>query len=221
MATFQSRIEDYVGTQTDTIALTQWLTDSARKLVDLMPDNKASVYTSQVAVSSGLAVYSYRVILVSAGSYGARQVEPFYEAQVQLSGSLHQATVRDPVYIINKQYLKVYPASVTGYAMAIAYPTVGYSDSTISVLPQQLIDAMIFDVASRCRVQQANDVINTALSAGIVIITTDLDTDEDIELATAQNVKLNAYQLQYNSYMADAKNLQGKYEDVIKLYLQS
>lgn len=221
MATFQSRIEDYVGTQSDTTALTQWLTDSARKLVDIIPEEKALLYVTSTAVSIGLAIEPYRVVMVSAGGYGARQVSPFLESQVLLSGSLHEATTRDPVFIVKNTLLKVYPTSVTGLAYTITYPTVAYGDSAVSVLPKQLIDAMIFDVASRCRIAQANDVINTALSAGIVIITTDLDTDEDIELATAQNVKLNAYQLQYSSYMSDAKTLQGKYEDAVKLYLQS
>src|SRR5574343_784252 len=149
MATFQSRIEDLVGTFSDTTALDQWLTDDARKLVDIIPVNKAENYVTSTTIGSGIVNVNYRLIRVTGGGYRSKEVDSSLETQTTLTGSLFKATQRDPSHYIKEGYLYAFPTSITRYAYRIAYPTVLYSDSTISVLPEQLIDALIFSVASR------------------------------------------------------------------------
>ncbi len=222
MATFLSRVEDLVGTFADITALDQWLTDDARKLVDIMPLSKAYVYSSNLSinVNSGVNVLNYRVLSVNGDSYGSISTDESLETQVSLSGSLNQATLRSPRHIVKNGTLKIYPNTLSvGRAVSIAYPTVVNTDSTISVLPNDLIDALVYKVSSRCANYNANVIITTSIPASKTLLGTYTNTDEDIELSNAESQKLQLLYVNYDKFNAQSEYLDKMYQNITSIYL--
>jgi len=224
MATFLSRVEDLVGTFADITALDQWLTDDARKLVDIIPLNKAYVYSSglNITLNSGVSISGYRVLSVDGDGYNSSETPSALEAQVSLTGSLNKATNRSPKHIIKNGTLKIYPTTISiGTAIAIAYQTVANTASTISVLPEQLIDALVYKVSSRCANFNANAILTTDIPASKTLLATYTNTDEDIELASAENQKLQLLYANYDKFNVQADSLDKIYQTIVSNYLST
>lgn len=224
MATFLSRIEDLVGTFADTTALDQWLTDDARKLIDIIPKEKALVYSSDLTINTslGVSILDYRVISVNGDGYGSVETDENLTAQVSLTGSLNKATLRSPRHIIKNGTLKIYPSTISSaYAVSIPYPTVLNTDSTISVMPKDLIDALIYKVGSRCANYNANVILTTSIPASKTLLETYTNTDEDIELANAESQKLQLLYANYEKFNEQSVLLDKTYQNIVTTYLST
>ncbi len=196
MATFQTRIEDYVGTITDTTALSDALTTAARKIIDLLPEEKYRQFTTSVADSgSGVSITGYRFIRAHKSGIPAREIEAGRKSQAVDTGSTYYATALIPRHYIENGTLYVLPSSGTG--IVIAYPTVAYTDSTIAGFPTELLGAVVLDAAVQMATQLMNSVINTATS------------EQDIELAESE----------IKQYQELIKILQIEYEKALKANL--
>ena len=65
MATYQTRVEDLIGSIGDTQFITDALTDVAREIVDLIPANKYEQHVKSTEVDvDGLAVPEERIVNV-------------------------------------------------------------------------------------------------------------------------------------------------------------
>lgn len=160
MSTFQSRVEDYTGTISDTTALSDWLTSGARWFVDLLPERKVIDYTANLADSgSGVSVTGYRFYRAHKSGYGARLIDAGMKAQAVASDSIYRATATDPVAYIENGVLYIKPSGGTGIAMA--YPTVVYSDSTIAGFPAELLQGVVLYAAIQRAIQMYNSVITS------------------------------------------------------------
>lgn len=146
--TFQDRVHDYVGAITDTGGLSEWLTAGARRVLELIPKEKAQRHMVPLTIPDvGTSVTNYRVFDVVKSGFRARPIGPGMVAQAVLAGSLHQATTRDPAYAVSGGVLKVYPTSGGGIAEAIAFPQVWFSQSIISEFPKEAEDLVILYAA--------------------------------------------------------------------------
>ena len=78
--TYQDRVQDYLGTLTDTTALSDQLSAGARKMIDLIPIGELEKFVSPLTDSgSGVSVTSYRFLRYSSAfsspSEGAQEAK--------------------------------------------------------------------------------------------------------------------------------------------------
>lgn len=185
MATFQARVEDYTGSFTDTAALTDWLTAGARKLVDLIPEDKALQYsTSQTIADAGQACTGFRYLTVNYNGRRCRPIPNGLESQSTDTASIWYATTSDPCFFVRDSKLFIKPAGggASAVAQILSYPTVLFSDSSISNYPLYLEQTVVLYAAIQALEQQLN---------------TDVRTDEDIEKAAAQERMLATVKNEY------------------------
>uniref|UniRef100_A0A6M3XTM4 Uncharacterized protein n=1 Tax=viral metagenome TaxID=1070528 RepID=A0A6M3XTM4_9ZZZZ len=170
---FVDQINDYVGNFTDIAALDKWLTTAAKKIIDLLPLDKAEKYTVDVVdAGSGIAVTGHRILRVHKGGYRARLVDAGLKTQLlPTSGSIYQATTTDPTYYI--EHTKCYVLPSGGTVIAILYPTVVNTDTAILAFPLELENAVILYAAIQARIQQLSTLSQTTLG-GLSLATTDV-----------------------------------------------
>jgi phage host-nuclease inhibitor protein Gam len=216
MATFQTQVEDIIGSVGDTAALTDWLTAGAKYITDLLPEEKFANYTTNISDGGfGVSVAGYRLLRAHKQGYKARPVDPGLKAQVADSDSIHYATTTDPVFYIENGTLYIKPSGGTGIGMI--YPSVPYNAELIAGFPSELIHSVVLYACIRGKQRQISDKSSivsagtapTALSAPsftysdvtaeqvsitkvidlatqFTALGTHLDTDEDIDLANAK-----------------------------------
>ena len=163
MATFQVRVEDIIGSVGDTDALSDWLTEGARRVILYLPESKLENYPTAALTDSGtgVSIAAYRPIRAHKSGYGARRIDAGLKTQAGLSTSIHYATAADPVWYIELSKAFVLPSG--GSVIAIAFPTVLYSASTITAFPIEHENAVVLYAAIRGRLRQIYDLINTNL----------------------------------------------------------
>src|ERR1035437_9295433 len=187
---FQDKVTQYtLSTITDVTGLTQWLTQGAKHITDLLSDDRVKKFAVSVAVDSanGLDVSGYRLSYVHVNGYEARPIDAGQRALNQDPDSIHFAIARSPVYYFDTGKLYVLPLGTNGTLSAMPYPTVLYSDATITHFPSELEDAVVLYAAIRVVTSQVKALSLTIASIASPIYT-DFSTaiaDEDIELAAS------------------------------------
>jgi len=148
--TFQTQIEDYVGTIVDTTSLTDYLTAGAKQFVNRIPEDEADKYGSALTDSgSGVSVTAYRVLRAHKGGYRARRIDAGLKTQAGLTGSLLKTTTNSPIHYIENGLGYVLPGG--GTIIGMSYPSVLYSDTTISNFPSRLERGVVlFAVIQAC-----------------------------------------------------------------------
>jgi hypothetical protein len=223
---FQDKVTQYTGTITDTAGLSQWLTQGAKHITDLLSDEKVRMYAQTLSITTN--IYNYRILEVGSG-YPARPINYNEISSAQDVNSINYATTRSPRYYIKDGSLITIPLGIS--CLAMLYPTVQYSDSTIDKFPSELEDAVILFASMRSLLQQTNALalsISSIASPDYTDFTTAM-TQEDIELATefldkvktrlsefSQDVQQIIQQISTN--LKTIENLQGLYkEELTKL----
>lgn len=156
---FKDSVEDYLGsTFSDTTALSRWLTDSARMMINIIPEHKLDNFTTAVTVSSsGLSLADYRISKIHKGGYESIPINIGQSASALSASSIHYAIDSSPKHYYNNGMLFIIPSG--GTALAVAYPTVLYSATTISNFPKELLEAVYIQTAIRCLIYNANESI--------------------------------------------------------------
>jgi hypothetical protein len=163
--TLRAQVESYVGTITDTASLDQFLSDSAKILVDVIPDGKLDSFMVGVAVDdSGASCSSYRIVSASNAGRKARGFPADRKAELSDAHSIHQATAFSPGFYIEGGKLYVVPASSSRLFYGIPYPTVLNTDTSIASFPVPLVPAVVLDAASRSLGRKMVDFIVNTLS---------------------------------------------------------
>jgi len=153
---FQTQIEDLVGqTVTDTTALTDFLTSTAREITDILPDDvlikNATLDTSDT--SNPYDATNARILSVARDGRYATEVPYGMSSYVADSGSIYASSVRDPVYYYQGSSMYVIPApsgSKPFEILKFAYPTVAYGGTSgIANFPDSAEYAVILGAASR------------------------------------------------------------------------
>lgn len=93
-STYQSLIENYTGTISDTTQLSDQLSAGAKFIINTIPENKLDKYASASTDSgSGVSVDSMRIVRAHKGGYRARQIDPGLKTQVLPSGGLSTVAI--------------------------------------------------------------------------------------------------------------------------------
>ena len=147
MATFQVQVEGItqlsVSATPTTAELTQFLTDGAKEVINILPQHLLALcsnedtFTSAAIGSEPKTLNSGKILDVFAGSYEARQISPKKKHKAALSTSIHYATASDPVFYIQNNKINVLPASIACKYNEITYPAVAFGDSAISTFPDE------------------------------------------------------------------------------------
>ena len=153
MATFQVQIEDMVGivgssadTSSDTTAITSWLTDGAKEVINVIPPNLLALCASEVTLTPQSVGSESSASLLNTGKVfnvrrsdgtidqPCRLVSSRVKGRVSDSDDMMYATATDPVYYIESNYLNILPSASTavGKYSEVQYPTINYGDSSIS-----------------------------------------------------------------------------------------
>ena len=143
MATFEAQIEGLTSlsidgssapTQTE---LTQFLTDGAKEIINVLPPNLVDLCSSSQSFTSGTAdtLNTGKVLRVfrSDGDIKqpCRKVDAMQKGRFSDSEDMNYATVTDPVYYIENNSLDVLPVGGSATYSEVQYPVVLYGDSAI------------------------------------------------------------------------------------------
>lgn len=162
MATYQVRVEDRVGTISDTQALSDFLTAGAKFITNILPLERLLKYTTNLTdAGSGISVTTSRVVSANKSGYGAREIPHTLAGAVGNSSSIHYPSTTDPVYYILNGLAYVKPSG--GTVVAMAYPTVAYGDSTITAFPLDLDEGVVLYACVQGRLRQMSDLTITTL----------------------------------------------------------
>jgi len=149
MATFEAQVEGLTSisidgssapTQTE---LTQFLTDGAKEIINVLPPNLVDLCSSSQSFTSGTAdtLNTGKVLRVfrSDGDIKqpCRKVDAMQKGRFSDSEDMNYATVTDPVYYIENNSLDVLPVGGSATYSEVQYPSVAYGDSAISVFPDE------------------------------------------------------------------------------------
>jgi len=213
MATFEAQVEGLTSlsidgssspTQTE---LTQFLTDGAKEIINVLPENLLNLCASSVSFTSGSAstlnTGKISNVMRSDGdiTQPCRDVPAMFKGRYSDPDDMNYATVTDPIYYIENNSLDVLPAGGSVTYSEVQYPSVAYGDSAIAVFPDEAeylvpIYASIKSLQNVLGSKSSNADITTALTA----INTEMDEtqavcdkiDADLVLAKAEVVLAKA-----------------------------
>jgi len=212
MATFQVQIEDMVGivgssadTSSDTAAITSWLTDGAKEVINSMPPNLLALCaTEQALTPRAVGSESTAATLNTGKVFNVRRSDGTIDQPCRLVSSrvkgrvsdpddMDYATATDPVYYIESKYLNILPSASTavGKYSEVQYPAVTYDLDAIATFPDEA-EYLV--------------VLYAAMKASERIVSDNIRVDEDVELA---NARKDQYTWLQNQYIAGLKALSG------------
>ena len=149
MATFEAQVEGLTSlsidgssapTQTE---LTQFLTDGAKEVINVLPANLIDLCAASQSFTSGTAstLNTGKVLRVfrSDGDIKqpCRKVDAMQKGRFSDSEDMNYATVTDPIYYIENNSLDILPVGGSATYSEVQYPSVAYGDSAILVFPDE------------------------------------------------------------------------------------
>ena len=178
MATYQTRVEDLIGTVGDTQLITNSLTDAAAEIITQLP--KECLWVASVNSGDVTAVnYNVEKCLVlnvirengTDGQYeDCKEVSPSYFRRVQDVNSMWYPSSSEPVYLVKNGHVFVYPApGVSPNAFQVEYvsnPAVAFGDSAIGSFPDEYEHLVVLGGSVRCLQRLMNDN-NVSLSVSV------------------------------------------------------
>jgi len=154
-ASVLSQIEDLIGDITDTTAVTEWASDTAREVINLLPQDMLwSVSTSISDSGSGATVSTAKFLYAHKSGYEANEIKPEMKARATDTGSIYLATSESPVFYREGGTVYVLPGG--GTVQAVQYPTIAYDDSAVAGVPDDVKHLVIMGTAVKGRLHQIN-----------------------------------------------------------------
>jgi len=213
MATFEAQVEGLTSLSIDGSSapnqteLTQFLTDGAKEIINILPSNKLDLCASQQTFTSVMpgseaeTLNTGKVLRVyrNDGDYDkkCRAIEPELKGYANDPDEMQYASTSDPVFYIENNKINVLPQGGSCKYDEVQYPSVAYGDSAISVFPDEaeylvVLYGAIKSLQNVLGNKSSNSNITTALTA----ITTELNEtqavcdkiDADLVLAKAEVV---------------------------------
>lgn len=155
MSILQTRVEDYTGTVADTTALTDGLTAGAKYILNLIPEQKLGMYSTEITDDgSGVAISNYRPLRAHKSGYPAIPSSAEYKKRFLDTESIYYAPNKYPFWYIEGG--KAYVVPDGGTVVAVAYPTVTYSDSSITNFPAALEHGVVLYCAIQILLGKSN-----------------------------------------------------------------
>ena len=153
MATFEAQVEGLTSlsidgssapTQTE---LTQFLTDGAKEIINIMPSNllplcaSQSTFTSTAVGSESETLNTGKILNVFRNDgdidQPCREIMASIKGRVSDPYEMQYATITDPVYYVENNKINALPDGGSCKYSEVQYPAVAYGDSAISVFPDE------------------------------------------------------------------------------------
>ena len=186
MATFEAQVEGLTSlsidgssapTQTE---LTQFLTDGAKEILNVLPSAKKALYTTATSLNSSsanLTIGGSEIFSVTRDdgtiNQPCRLIPANMSGRASDSDDMNAASATDPVYYITNNILSVIPEptnSNNAQIQTLAYPSVAYGDSSITRFPDEAeylvpLYASVKALQNVLGSETASSTITTALTA--------------------------------------------------------
>ena len=186
MATFEAQVEGLTSlsidgssapTQTE---LTQFLTDGAKEILNVLPSVKKALYTTATSLNSSsanLTIGGSEIFSVTRDdgtiNQPCRLIPANMSGRASDSDDMNAASATDPVYYITNNILSVIPEptnSNNAQIQTLAYPSVAYGDSSITRFPDEAeylvpLYASVKALQNVLGSETASSTITTALTA--------------------------------------------------------
>ena len=205
--TFQVQVEDMVGTvettvgsgASDTTAITSWLTDGAKEVINAMPPNllilcaaEATPFTPRApgSESSASVLNTGKVFNVRRNDgtidQPCRMILSNVKGRASDPHDMDYATATDPVYYLESNNLNILPSasSAVGKYSEVQYPAVAYGDgaSGISNFPDEAEYLVVLYAAMKA----------------VERISANYNVDEDPEMASSRQAHYSWLVEQYS-----------------------
>lgn len=192
MATFQVQIEDLTGSVSDTAALSSWLTDGARSVLNILPVNKLDRIASNENFTDSIDVESKKILTVvrkdasNSNLYmPCRQLSASFMGRVLDSSYMEYASTTDPAYIVHNDVLNTYPQSVASSDSRVVFInagiTVAFGDSAIANFPDEAENAVVLYAARNSLQRLMNDIqTNSDITTTLTAVNTELDETQAV-----------------------------------------
>lgn len=222
MESFNNQVVNYVGTIADTDGLSDFLTHGARWFAMRLPEERL-VTTDLATGLTGVSIDGYRFFRGHKSGYEARIVNPGLKTQLADSNSIYKASATNPKAYIENGEVYIEPGG--GTAIVYQYPTVVYTDTTITGFPRELYHGVVLYAAIHSAVQiynariaSLNAISTPTTSFSLTVANAHINTDEDIELG---NTELNQQKTYLEKFGADLSKMgaevQQKVAEITKL----
>lgn len=155
MADFKTRIDDLTGfASTDDNALSDWLTEGARQIIDILPMSRLDRMAETANFTTFVGVEDSKILHIlrkdennSDVLMPCREIHASQSGRAADSNYMEYATSSDPVYYLENKRVYTLPASASTDDSKIVKinedRTVLYSDSTIDNFPKEATNAAI------------------------------------------------------------------------------
>jgi len=140
MAAFKTQIEDLIGSVGDDTALTSWLNDGGKELINIMPSHllalcaSQSTFTSTIAGSEAETLNTAKILNVFRNDgdidQPCRQIDATIKGRVADPYEMQYATVTDPVYYIENNKINALPDGGSCKYSEVQYPVFDTSGAT-------------------------------------------------------------------------------------------
>lgn len=154
MATFKSRVEQYVGPADH--SLSSLLTQAARSLIDIIPPQRAELFSlARTDNGDGVPVEGNRFVAAYKNGRPAALKPARLHAALTDTESIHYATAFSPAVIIKAGTAYVFPGG--GTIHFIPYPTVDEEDSQIDHFPDAFDSLVVIGTAQQRVLEKLNE----------------------------------------------------------------
>ncbi len=161
--TYQTRIEDLIGSLSDTDAISNALKDIAREIINILPPILLESMTDKITDPDGDGIAlggSSKIMYADKDGYEARQVHAKSRARYEDNNSLFKATTKSPVFYIYDDIGRVIPGG--GDLYTIQYPRIAYDDdyqdyANSDVVIEEMEPLIVLGAAVRLRMLQLID----------------------------------------------------------------
>ena len=167
MATFNAQINDLVGTFTDTAAITQFLRDGVRQLVNVLPSDRLNDILTVQALDGSTSTFSLNdsannargnIISVSRQNVNGikqlcRQIPISLVSRASDPEDLMFISATDPAYYISGGVLNVLPTPTNSQPAEVVFvplTAVSHGDEEINGFPNDLEYIVVLYAAIKC-----------------------------------------------------------------------
>jgi len=132
---------------------TQWLTDSAKEVINRLPSNLLNLCSSQKTFTSGSAdtLNTGKILQVLRNDgdidQPCREVRSAQKGRFLDSEDMNYATVTDPVFFIENNTIDILPVGGSCKYSEVQYPSVAYNDTAIAVFPDEAERAVVISAS--------------------------------------------------------------------------
>ena len=193
MATFKVQVEDITGSVGDDTALSSWLQDGAKEVINFIPKIRLEEVASTSVFENTIDVEGKKVLGVlrkdannSSLLTPCVKVAPTKKGIIQDSSNMEYATTSNPAYWVDGDTLQVFPTSASTNDMSLVhisfdFSAVTYDDSSITNFPDEAEPAVVLYATRNALQRLMTDTIsNSDITTALTAVNTELDELQSI-----------------------------------------